>query len=248
MNIVVLIGGVHDPKWPIAPGGGSAVPPADNQVLSPFDEAALEVALRIRDAKKDARITAYVAGGAGAMKIARAVAGLNVTDVSVLHLAKPWDQAATARNLTTLCASADLVLIGREFGDFDDGLVPALLAGLLAVPLFARTQTVALGRDIQFMREAESFTETFTWSGRMVASVTNDRRTRLRKPLMKNVMLARQATIGEISPAPICTVGLAIHAINTRSQDRGQSSCAMIGGSLDVQAREIAALLWEAQP
>ena len=51
MNIVVLIGGVHDPKWPIALGDeGSAIPAAENQVLSPFDEAALEVALRIRDA------------------------------------------------------------------------------------------------------------------------------------------------------------------------------------------------------
>jgi electron transfer flavoprotein beta subunit len=249
MNIVVLIGGVHDPKWPIASGGQvSAIPGADNQVLSPFDEAALEVALRIRDANGDVRIAAYVAGGAAAIKIARAIASLNVADVRTVDLAEPWDQAATARALVPLCTGADLILIGREFGDFDDGLVPAVLAGFLEVPLFARVQTVATHGKIELLRESERFTETLTISGRVVASVTNDRRTRLRKPLMKNVMLARQAAIVDTSAQSEPTHGLAIEGVTARSQDRGPASCTMIAGDVEVQAQELAALLWEARP
>ncbi len=249
MNIVVLISGVHDPKWPIALGDeGSAVKAGDNQVLSPFDEAALEVALRIRDAKPETRIAAYVAGGTAAIKIARAVAALNVSDVKTLDLPDQWDQAATARALAELCTDSDLILVGREFGDFDDGLVPALLAGVLDVPLFAHVQTVAACGEIKLMREAERFAETLTLSGCVVASVTNDRRTRLRKPLMKNVMLARQASIGEAFAQSDPLNGLQIEGMTARSQDRGQTSCTMIAGSVEMQAQQLATLLWEARP
>jgi electron transfer flavoprotein beta subunit len=249
VKIAVLIAGVHDPKWPVTPKGEQMPETdADRRIMSPFDEAALEMALRIRDAKGDARIAAYVAGGLAATKIARAVASLNITDVSVLDQDEPWDQAAMARTLAPLCTDADLILIGREFGDYDDGLVPALLAGVLRVPLFARAQTVEARGEVRLTREAESFAETLTLSDCAVASVTNDRRTRLRKPLMKNVMLARQASIGQI-PARACrTVGLEIESMTVRSPDRGQTSCAMIGGSIEEQAQALAKLLREAQP
>lgn len=248
MNVVVLIAGVHDPKWPIAlDGAGSAHPVADHQVPSPFDEAALEIALRLRDARPDTRIAAYVAGGAAGTKIARTVAALNITDVSTVVLAQPWDQADAARALAPLCADADLILTGREFGDFDDGLVPALLAGILDLPLFARVQAVEPGDEPRLMREVDSFSETVTLSRRMVASVTNDRRTRLRKPLMKNVMQARQAVIAEVRGESEMTPVLALESLAPRTAGRGKTDCTMIPGSPQDQARALAGLLWEAR-
>lgn len=250
MNIVVLIAGVHDPKWPIQfAAGGAFVPPREYQVFSPFDEAALEIALRLRlrDGQAGSRITAYVAGGPEGEKIARAVAALGIPQVSTLALDEPWDQAATVRVLAPLCAGADLVLIGREFGDYDDGLVPALLAGALRVPLFARVQTVEVSGDVRLMREAEASTETLTLSAPVVASVTNDRRTRLRKPLMKNVMQARQAAIGEVLTQAAPTPGLALGAVRPRSAGRGQTDCTRIAGEPAEQAQALAALLWEAR-
>jgi len=249
VNIVVLIAGVHDPKWPIGLGSGEAsLPIADHQILSPFDEAAIEIALRIRDAHPDTRIAAYVAGGSAGVKIARAVIALNIANVFTFELAAPWDQSATARALASLCEEADLILIGREFGDFDDGMVPALLAGVLDIPFFARAQTIETHDDLRLMREVDSCVETFKPSGQLLVSVTNDRRTRLRKPLMKNVMQARQATIGEAQFKGTPSPDIAITSIKPRNAARSQTCCDMISGSMEIQANTIAKLLWEARP
>jgi electron transfer flavoprotein beta subunit len=248
VNIIVLIAGVHDPKWPITPDSeANGLPAASHQVPSPFDEAAIEIALRIREARPDTLITAHVAGGAAGEKIARTIAALNITDVSTVELAAPWDQAATARSLAALCGDADLILIGREFGDYDDGMVPALLAGFLDIPLFARVQTIETQGDIRFTREMDSYVETLKVSSRLLASVTNDRRTRLRKPLMKNVMLARQASIGETVTQSASSSAIGIENMAPRNVDRHQTRCAMISGPPEVQARTLATILWEAR-
>lgn len=246
MNIVVLIAGVHDPKWPITPDGALS-DAGEHRIMSPFDEAALEMALRVRDADPAVRIAVRIAGGAAAQKIARTVAALNVADVATLALDRPWDQAATAGALAPWAAEADLILIGREFGDFDDGLVPALLAGMLDVPFFGRAQTVATQGNIALMREAGACIETLPLPPRLLASVTNDRRTRLRKPLMKNVMLARQAVIGEGIAAGHPTGTLALDRLEPRTASRGQTQCQRLPGPVEQQAQALAQLLWEAR-
>lgn len=248
MNIVVLVAGVHDPKWPIGMGSGDAALPAtDHQTLSPFDEAAIEIALRIRDVRPGTRITAYVAGDGVGEKIARAIVALNIADVSTFELMASWNQIATARSMVPLCEGADLILIGREFGDYDDGFVPALLAGFLDIPLFARAQTIETQGDLRLMREMASFVETYRLSGRLLASVTNDRRTRLRKPLMKNVMQARQASIERVKTRHASASDIAIESLALRNAGRSITSCAMISGPPEVQAHMLATLLWNAR-
>lgn len=249
MNIAVLIAGVHDPKWPLSPElastGGAA---GDHRIMSPFDEAALEMALRVRDAQPATGITVHVAGGAAGLRIARTVAALNVAEVAVFSIERPWDQVATAHAMAGLVQDADLILLGREFGDFDDGLVPALLAGVLGVPFFGRVQTVETqGSEVALARESGSHSEQLTVSGSTVASATNDRRTRLRKPLMKNVMLARQAVIGEVAAPARSTAGLALERIEPGTFGRSKSVCTLIPGSPEEQAQALAALLWQAR-
>lgn len=244
MNIVVLIAGVHDPKWPVSTDAVMAGA-SDHRIMSPFDEAALEMALRARDAVPATSIAVRVAGGGASTKMARAVAALRIDDLATLELELPWDQAATAQALAPLCREADLVLIGREFGDFDDGLVPAMIAGLLGRPFFGRAQTIEAGRGVRLMREAGSYAESLSLSGSLVASVTNDRRTRLRKPLMKNVMMARQAEIGTITAETVPGTGLSLCGLRPCSNSRAGTDCAMLGGPAHVQAQALANLLWE---
>lgn len=246
MKIVVLIAGVHDPKWPIAISGDS-LPEADaeRQIMSPFDEAALEIALRIRDANPETAIHAFVAGGAAGAKIVRAVAAFNAAQVSTIRFDRPWDQSAVAAALAQSCVDADLILIGREYGDFDDGLVPPSLAAQLQIECFARAQLVEAKDDVRFMRENGGFEEWRALQGRLLVSATNDRRTRLRKPLMKNVMLARQAAIAYTDMPPTTKNGLSLVGASERSASRAQTSCAWIEGSSEEQAKALAALLRE---
>ena len=145
------------------------------------------------------------------------------------------------------CGQADLVLLGREFGDCDDGLVPPLLAGLLGAEFFGRTQIVEAQSEVRLMRESGSFEEWLGVTGRLVASVTNDRRNRLRKPLMKNVMLARQASIGLAQVGASAPSGLEIDEVAELAGTRATTACAMIGGSPEEQARSLASILLEAR-
>jgi electron transfer flavoprotein beta subunit len=248
VKIVVLIAGVHDPKWPIASTGGQ-LPDAepDRQIMSPFDEAALEMALRIRDVNPATLIHVHVAGGAAGAKIARAVAAFNPAEVSMTEVATPWDQSAVANALVQLCGDADLVLIGREFGDYDDGLVPPMLAAKLSAPFFGRAQVIEAKDGVRLMREVGSFEERCLVSERLVASVTNDRRTRLRKPLMKNVMLARQAVIGLTEASSIPSLGLELLGTTERTSSRDATTCTMIQGTSEQQAQALAALLLAAR-
>jgi electron transfer flavoprotein beta subunit len=248
MNIVVFIAGVLDPKWPVAPLlGGMPARPADRVIMSPFDEAALEIALKIRDAHPATVVRTFVTGGEDGAKLARAVAAFNIAEVSTVRLFKPWDQSCVARELAQLCGRADLVLLGREFGDCDDGLVPPLLAGLLSAEFFGRTQIVEAKDEVRLMRESGSFEEWFGIRGQVVASVTNDRRNRLRKPLMKNVMLARQVSIGIAEVRAEASSGLEIEEVAELAGTRATTACAMIGGSPEEQARTLASMLLEMQ-
>ena len=108
----------------------------------------------------------------------------NIDDVATLTMDCTWDQAAVAAALEPLCLGADLILTGREFGDLDDGMVPTLLASRLGAPFFGRAQIVAQGDQISFHRELGKESQAFRLESRALVSATNDRRTRLRKPLM----------------------------------------------------------------
>jgi electron transfer flavoprotein beta subunit len=201
MKIAVLIAGVVDPKWPLTlDGEGRPVIAADRLVMSPFDESALELALRLRDADPgNVSITATVAGGAKAEKLARAIIAYNVADSGCVDI--PFEAGCdvlyVARALADILPNdADLVLLGREFGDCDNGVLPPLLASRLGRPFFGRAQSVEARADgPRFMRETQTYEQWVRLSAPMVVSVTNDRRSRLRKPLLKNVIMARQARI-----------------------------------------------------
>ncbi|MGB5076780.1 MAG: hypothetical protein WBO17_04810 [Sphingorhabdus sp.] len=248
MKVVVLIAGVHDPKWPIAISG-DRLPEADaeRQIMSPFDEAALEIALRIRDANPETSIHAFVAGGAAGAKIARTAAAFNLAQISTVRIDRPWNQSAVATALAQLCGDADIILIGREYGDFDDGLVPPTLAAQLRIEFFARAQLVEAKDGVRLMRENGGFEEWRALQDRLLVSATNDRRTRLRKPLMKNVMLARQASIANLEVSPPVTDILSLVGASVRSASRAHTSCAWIDGTSEEQALALAALLREAR-
>ena len=192
MRIAVAIAAVLDPKWPIElDGEGRPLFRPDRLILSPFDESALEIALRLRDLDPEGvSISAIVT----AEKIARTLAAFRIDDIAILDI--PFDATCDACSTAAALAGAldgqaDLVLIGREFGDCDDGAVPPLLARLLDRPFFGRVQDVKAGTGL--LREGLDEEEVVALSAPILCSVTNDRRNRLRKPLMKNVVTARTA-------------------------------------------------------
>ena len=134
-----------------------------------------------------------------------------------------------------------------EFGDFDDGLVPPLVAQFLGVPFFGRAQIIEAGAPVMLARESGDVCERIALQGRLLVSVTNDRRTRLRKPLMKNVMMARQATLGTLVAYARQTPALDLNRLVACPSARASTDCTLVAGSTADQAQALADLLWAAR-
>jgi electron transfer flavoprotein beta subunit len=253
MDIAVLVSGVADPKWPlpqelsVAALNSHAVRYA---ALSPFDEAALELALSLRDSDAAVRITALVAADE---VLARRVAGWRPDAIHRLDLAdiQRWDggpvAAALAQAVRELAPAAALVLVGREFGDFDDGSVPAGLAPRLDVPLVPLVLTLERSDGgCVALRQAAGGLERVALPARVLLSVTNDPGNRLRHPLMKNVMLAKKAVIA-VWRAPATPAALRLDGVRPAPAPVRQSACEWLEGSPEQKARSLAQILMAAR-
>ncbi len=137
-------------------------------------------------------------------------------------------------------ADADLVLLGREFGDCDLGATPPQLALLLGRTFFGRAQSVEPGPDgPRFMREAQAHEEWVAMSAPMVVSVTNDRRSRLRKPLFKNVVMARQAKVGVRSSSQAGQLAVVLQKIEPIANLRSAIDGPRLRGATPEHARAV---------
>ena len=255
MNVVVLLAGVADPKWALDDaslaahaGLGSAQPAA--RIASPFDESALEIALQMRDEAPDTHLAVLCPGGAEAEPLLRQAAAHRPS--SLLRVEEPagrmWDIRARARllkdALARLAVAPVLVLLGREFGDADDGALPACLAEELGWAYVACVREVrATPAGFAPARERGGAEERMTLPGPLVASVTNDRGNRLRHPLLKNVMAARREQMDVLGAMPVDEPH--VHArsvVAARAQARAGAG-RRLDGPLAAGVAELASLL-----
>lgn len=249
MEVAVLVAGVADPKWPLPADLSSAALQAHevrHAALSPFDEAALELALALRDRDPQVRVTAIVAADEG---LARKVAGWRPDALhrALLDEVPRWDAqalgAVLAQALAALAPAADLVLVGREFGDWDDGSAVATLAQRAGLPHVSLGLGVAAdGEALHATRQGDGGPERVRLPGRTLLSVTNDRGNRLRHPLMKNVMAARKAPIGSWRPPPPAGA-VSLQALQAAAVPERTVACEWIAGTPQEQAEALARLL-----
>jgi electron transfer flavoprotein beta subunit len=139
---------------------------------------------------------------------------------------------------------AELVLIGREFGDLDEGSIPVLLARRLGRPLFSLAQHAEWRDDkVRLMRERGTCEQGLDVEQPLLASVTNDKRNKLRHPLMKNVMEAKRMSFSSVE-APGQGAGMLplLGLSAARVSERG-GNCTMLEGNTRLQARALLAYL-----
>ncbi|MES3002356.1 MAG: hypothetical protein V4787_16825 [Pseudomonadota bacterium] len=256
MDIAVLISGVADPKWPLPKDLSVASLQAhatQYAALSPFDEAALEIALALRDADPTVRITALVAAEEG---LTRRVAGWRPDAIHRVDLdAVPrYDTGAVARALAQalheLAPTATMVLIGREFGDLDDGTAPAALSLAHDAPFIPLVLGVKLVQEkLIALRQAANGLERLQLPSRAVLSASNDPGNRLRHPLMKNVMMAKKAVL-PVWRAPqshaFASAQLQLQSVNAAETPVRSSACEWLEGSAQQKADALARVLMEA--
>ena len=145
MHVIVCVKQVPDPEIPPAKfrvdtSAMRAVPPEGiPPVMNPYDERAVELALRLKDAR-GGTITVLTVGGAEAAAVLKhAIAmgaddGVLISD-SAFQGAGSFAIAYILSQAIKKIGSYDLVLCGRQASDWDEGVTGAAVAEHLCVPL-----------------------------------------------------------------------------------------------------------------
>lgn len=138
MNITVCIKRTPDTETRVRVGGdGRSIDPSGVKfIVSPYDEFAVEAALRTRDAAGSGEVTVLTFGDASAAEQLRSALAMGADRAVLLEGEASTDGLATARTLAAeLEATApDLVLFGVKAADDDQQQVGPMTATLLGRP------------------------------------------------------------------------------------------------------------------
>jgi electron transfer flavoprotein beta subunit len=257
MKILILLAGVADIRYPLHPISLSSESLIQEQgtprrLLSPFDEAALEVALKLRDVRPETQIDVLVLDGCNSENLLRSVAAFCPDSLRCLQLepCQLWDGRQTAVQIAGLIKrdypGHELILLGRELGDLDEGSIAVLLARRLGRPQLAMAQ-YGQWQDEQLwlMRERGTCEEWLRVDQPMLASVTNDRRNKLRHPLMKNVMQAKRMTFTRVTASTPARVGLTLSQLEIAPVIARGGQCRLLSGDVAEQTKALVGWLKE---
>jgi electron transfer flavoprotein beta subunit len=199
MNIVVCLKQILDPEIPardfsvdtekLEAKQGSA-----SLVTNIFCENALETALQFRELVGGARITALSYGSASAedslrkglaMKADAAALVLNEGDTNPDPLRVAQVLAAAIKKLGT----PDLIMLGRESGDWGVGQTGGLLAEELGLPCVSFVDHIETANGkLLLKRQTESGWELFEATPPVVVTITNNEYNVPRIPKVRDVM------------------------------------------------------------
>ncbi len=134
MKILVAFKSVPDPNDDALVGG--ALVSTAKSVINPFDQIAIEEALRIRERGEATEIVGATVGAPSVDEQARAALAMGVDRAIRIDDSRALDPYAVARILRALIAkeAPDVVIMGKQAVDDDSNQVGQMLAGLLAWP------------------------------------------------------------------------------------------------------------------
>ena len=236
----------------VKPDGTGVVTDGVKMSINPFDEIALEEALRIKE-RKGGDVVLVSLGPDRVQSALRT--GLAMGADSAVHVRDPAfdaaDSLATARGLAAAIrtlAPFDLVLTGQQGVGGDHSQIPGLLAELLDLPQV----TVAVKVEVQegkatVEREIEAARE--TWETSLPAVISAQKG--LNEPRyasLKGIMAAKKKPL-EVKDAAALGLDPGALAPKTRvlamELPPARPPVRMIEGDPDTQARELIRLLHE---
>lgn len=200
MNIVVCIKRVPDTaaRIRVTPEGGIDASGA-KYVISPYDEFALEAALRLKEGAGSGTVTVLSVGDATSAEQLRAALAMGADDAVLLQGDVGMDGLVTARAIAAELGerTPDLVLFGMKAVDGDQqqvGLMAAELTGLPAVSV-AATVEVEDGKAVCH-RESEGSVEVLEVPLPAVVTITKGEH-EPRYPSLKGIMAAKRKPLAE---------------------------------------------------
>src|SRR6266849_8130852 len=201
MNLVVCLKQILDPEIPardfrVDPVKREAERGAASLVTNIFCENALETALQFRERIGSGRITVLSFGPATAEDSLRKALAMKADSVAlVLNDGHPHpDPLTVARVLAAAIRKLggfDLVMVGREAGDWGAGQTGGLLAEELGLPCVSFVDRIeSIDGKLRLKRQTDTGWELFETELPVVVSVTNDEHNVPRIPKVRDVMMS----------------------------------------------------------
>jgi electron transfer flavoprotein beta subunit len=272
MNILVCMKQILDPELPardfrIDPTRKEAERGSASLVANIFCENALETALQFRP--EGAKITVLSYGPASAEETLRKALAMKADAAALvlrgddgapadpLHAARVL--AAAIRKLEPLSPGGgervleqrvrggfDLILTGREAGDWGAGQTGALLAEELGLPCIAFADTLSMdGGKLRVRRQTEWGWELFEAETPVVVTITNDEHNVPRIPKVRDVMLAHRQPLTQFTLAELgVSAANDYYEVEELFIPRKESACELVAGDtleqkVDVLARRL---------
>ncbi len=206
MNIFVCVKRVPDTesKIRIDHSSNRIIEDGLNFVMSPYDEYAVEEALRIREAK-GGKVTVFSVGPSEALVTLKKALAMGSDEAVLIQDGVPetYDGLRVAKILARVFeqkyTEVDLILFGKQAMGSDNAQVPAMVAELLGLPQANVVTKLAIeGNSATAHREIEGASEILTLSLPAVLSAQKG----LNEPryeTLKGIMTAKRKEIPMIS-------------------------------------------------
>jgi electron transfer flavoprotein beta subunit len=209
MNIVVPIKQVPETeiRVKIARDGRSLDLSNVKMVLNPFDEFAVEEALKLKESAGQGSVVVVTVGEPGSTQALRTALAMGADKAVRIKLEETPGCDSFA--LASLLAAAikkipyDLILCGKQAVGTDNAQVPQMLAAVLGLPVATTVGKLEVsGGELKAQRQIEGMAEVV--SAKLPAVLSAEKGlNEPRYPSLKGIMAAKRAPIEEISPAAL---------------------------------------------
>lgn len=208
MKIFVPIKRVPDPYGRVRLTSDGRIDESDIKwVINPFDEIALEEAVRIRESGTDVEIVAVGVGGPAWEEQMRTALAMGADRAILVVDEEPTDPSVVAHLLATVCEREKpiLILMGKQAIDDDYNQTGQMLAAKLGIPqaTFASELVISADRaSATVTREVDAGRETLTVT--LPAVITTD--LRLNEPryvALPAIIKARNKPLQKIDAAEL---------------------------------------------
>jgi electron transfer flavoprotein beta subunit len=204
MKILVPVKRVVDynVKIRVKPDGSGVDLTNVKMAINPFDEIAVEEALRLKEAGKATEVVVVSIGPAQAVETIRSAFAMGADRGVLIKVEQPVEPLAVAKLLKALVDAErpGLVILGKQAIDDDCNQTGQMLAALLGWGQGAFASKVVVGEgSVDVTREVDNGTQTVTL--KLPAIITAD--LRLNEPRygsLPNIMKAKKKTIEEKTP------------------------------------------------
>ncbi len=168
-------------------------------IISPYDEYALEAALRLKEASGAGEVVVVSVGDGAAGEQLRSALAMGADAAVLLKGQADMDGLATAKALAAelKASGAELVLCGMKAADDDQQEVGPMLGELLDLPCVTGVSEFEIqGGSVVCQREAEGGTEVVEAPLPAVVTITKGK-VEPRYPSLKGIMAAKKKPLEE---------------------------------------------------